>query len=411
MIYKIIVDKQPMSNPSEEKKEYQININQLYYKDDIYDSLIITLKEDYVMRRLEINEYGVLTPLVTPIKEPLEDINIELFEGENYIYLYDMTGNTIVAQYLIKNEFNELYVTESEMNAAIEIRAGSIELSVQRQIQRVDSDIEELSGQVVEITTDYVKFTDLSEPNENTTINGANITTGTIKSQNYDPDDVTEGMAINLVDGTIDTKNTKWDSEGNILLNNGAQIITDKGLMTNIQAKSDFDILGYSTNQLYDTPAYHNILIYIPDNFTITNAYLTIISQPIRWSGGTLSGTHWGYPRNLALYKDYNSLVQKAPGTDVTTANYSNLIQQTLTGGLFTNNSNSWTPTEPTNVSYNTQKIVSKDIKELITKGINHFIVTSTNSVPSSQTDKYEGIGQGFAVIDIYGYTNVKNFS
>ena len=130
MIYKIVVDKQPMTNPSGEKKEYEIDIDELHFKRDVYDSLVITHDEDYVMRRLSLSEYNVLTELDPPIKEPLEDVNIELFEGENYIYLYDMTGNRIVAQYLVKNEFNELYITQSEMNSAIEQKANKIAIAV-----------------------------------------------------------------------------------------------------------------------------------------------------------------------------------------------------------------------------------------------------------------------------------------
>lgn len=146
MIYKIVVDKQPMTNPSEEKKEYKIDIEELRFKRDVYDSLVITHDEDYVMRRLELGEYNVLTELNPPIKEPLPDLNIKLFEGDNYIYLYDMTGNRIVAQYLVKNDFNELYVIHSEMNSAIEQSAKAIELSVNGKIARVDGDIEDLSA-------------------------------------------------------------------------------------------------------------------------------------------------------------------------------------------------------------------------------------------------------------------------
>lgn len=146
MIYKIVVDKQPMTNPSGEKKEYEIDIEELRFKKDVYDSLVITLNEDYVMRRLSLSEYNVLTVLDEPVKEPLENINIKLFEGDNYIYLYDMTGNRIVAQYLVKNDFNELYVIHSEMNSAIEQSAKAIELSVNGKIARVDGDIEDLSA-------------------------------------------------------------------------------------------------------------------------------------------------------------------------------------------------------------------------------------------------------------------------
>lgn len=134
MQYKIIVDKQPSSNPSSEKKEYIIDIEELRVKRDVYDSIVITKDEDYVMRRLSLSEYGVLSVLEEEIKEPLLDINIELFEGDNYIYLIDMQGNKFYAEYLIKNDFNDIYATKNEMNSAITQTAQSIELSVNQKL-------------------------------------------------------------------------------------------------------------------------------------------------------------------------------------------------------------------------------------------------------------------------------------
>lgn len=134
MKYKIIVDKQSRTNPSSEKKEYVINIEELRVKGDVYDSLVITKDEDYVMRRLSLSEYQVLTELETPIKEPLKDINIELFEGDNYIYLVDMVGNKFYAEYIVKNDFTDIYVTTNEMNSAINQSAQSIELNVNQKL-------------------------------------------------------------------------------------------------------------------------------------------------------------------------------------------------------------------------------------------------------------------------------------
>lgn len=146
MIYKIIVDKQPMSNPSEEKKEYEIDIEELRTKHDVYDSLVITYNEDYVMRRLSLNEYKALNILETPIKEPLEGLNIELFEGDNYIYLIDVAGEKLYAEYLVKNEFNQLYVTKSEMNSAINQSATAIELVVNGKFENVDGEIRDINA-------------------------------------------------------------------------------------------------------------------------------------------------------------------------------------------------------------------------------------------------------------------------
>lgn len=147
MKYKIIVDKQSRTNPSEEKREYEVDVEELRIKGNVYDSLIITKDESYVMRRLELTDFYVLKELETPIKEPLENINIELFEGDNYIYLIDMTGNKFYAEYLLKNEFNDTYVIQSEMNAAIDLSAKGIELNVNKKLQNY-STIEEMKSAI-----------------------------------------------------------------------------------------------------------------------------------------------------------------------------------------------------------------------------------------------------------------------
>lgn len=167
MKYKIIVDKQPKENPTSELKEYEIDIEELRYKDNVYDELVITKDEDYIIRRLELSPYFVLKKLNTPKKEVLTDINIELFEGENYVYVLDMAGSKIYAEYLIKNEFNDLYVTETQMHSAIEQSAEAINLEVKQKvgkdeiIAKINTAIENgqgiivISGNKVIINSDY----------------------------------------------------------------------------------------------------------------------------------------------------------------------------------------------------------------------------------------------------------------
>lgn len=134
MKYKIIVDKQSRKNPSNEKKEYMIDIEELRVKGDVYDSLIITKETDYVIRRLSLNESQVLTILEEPVIEPIPELNIKLFEGDNYIYLADREGNKFYAEYLIKNDFTDIYVTKNEMNSSIYQTAQNIELNVSQKL-------------------------------------------------------------------------------------------------------------------------------------------------------------------------------------------------------------------------------------------------------------------------------------
>lgn len=160
MQYKIIVDKQSRTNPSNEKKEYIIEIEELRRKGDIADTLVITKDEDYVMRRLSLSEYHVLKVLDEPIKQPLQDINIQLFEGDNYIYLFDMTGNKFYAEYLIKNDFNDTYITKSEAHSAINQSAHQIELTVSETLtnyatnEEVENNITQLSSEITQTATE-----------------------------------------------------------------------------------------------------------------------------------------------------------------------------------------------------------------------------------------------------------------
>ena len=135
MQYKIIIDKQASSNPSNEKKEYIIDIEELRVKGNVYDSLNIEMDRTYVTRRLSLSEYGVLSELDKPIVQELTDVDIKLFEGDNYIYLLDMQGNKFYAEYLVKNDFTDLYVTTNQMNSAITQTAQNIELSVNQKFE------------------------------------------------------------------------------------------------------------------------------------------------------------------------------------------------------------------------------------------------------------------------------------
>lgn len=147
MQYKITVDKQSRTNPSADKKEYVINIEELRTTGSVSDSLVITKDEAYVLRRLKLTEYHVLEELDNPIKQTLADVKIELFEGDNYIYLIDMTGNKFYAEYLIKNDFTDNYVTKSEMTSAINQSAGAIELTVNQKLDNY-STTEEMNSAI-----------------------------------------------------------------------------------------------------------------------------------------------------------------------------------------------------------------------------------------------------------------------
>lgn len=168
------------------------------------------------------------------------ETNSLIKETSKYIYLgvdQKLTGYTTTeqAQALIKisakdvlTQVSNTYTTKdefgektTELSTRIKSTATSIDLvatdnqtSAGLTIKLKNEDGTELSSQQANITlSGLVKFTDLST-SKSTTINGDNVTTGSIQSNGYVAD--TTGLKINLDDGTIDSKNFKVLSNGNV---------------------------------------------------------------------------------------------------------------------------------------------------------------------------------------------------
>lgn len=272
-----------------------------------------------------------------------------------------------------------------------------------------NEEITVLKGTVTQISENYVKITDLATGGS-TTIAGENITTGSIKSKNYVQN--SKGMKINLENGTIDTKNTKWDEYGNIKLSNGATIITDKGLMSNLQFYGNngkFVILGMDYNEMNNEFQKYNISIYadIPENFTIEKAYITIIHQPCLWNDA-----NYGYTRNIAIYKaTLDSKFESDWRSDFSLETENTLTQLTK---IFSGDKNIWQPSTPSSSNSKIEVKQTIDISSYLAKGLNKFIIQTSDNLPTPGSDYNTNLktamqrsGRGIAVIDIYGFIKV----
>ena len=157
MNYTIVIDKQSRTNPSNEKKEISFEIDELRKKGDVHDDLIIENGQAKVIRRIELNKYNVTSVLKNEIIEDLGDAKIPLFEGDNYIYVKDEYNNQMCAEYIVKSDFTNTYVTHLQMNSAIEQTEQSIDLSVNRKLEGY-STTEEMKSEI-KIEADGIKST------------------------------------------------------------------------------------------------------------------------------------------------------------------------------------------------------------------------------------------------------------
>ena len=239
MKYTIIIDKQPSTNPSEGKKEYVIDIEELRTFRGVSDTLKVTPDMAYVIRRLTLSEYGVLSILDEPKQENIKDLNITLFEGDNYIYILNQQGNVISASYTIKNKFTDIYPTKAEMNSAITQSASSVEISVSQKLENY-STTEETKA-LIQTTSDTINL-ELKKKVNDEDLTGANITLRI----NQDTSEATINADKININGTISANgNFKIDTKGNMECNNakisgGTISLTDpSGTGGNLQLGKD----------------------------------------------------------------------------------------------------------------------------------------------------------------------------
>lgn len=267
--------------------------------------------------------------------------------------------------------------------------------------------LEVLKGTVITTTDSAVIYLDKAT-GTTSQISGDSIRTGIIQSNNYVSNQV--GMALNLNQGTIDTKNFKVDSLGNVNLYNGATVITDKGLMTNLQfvgVNLNYNLNGLFGNYWNGSNSLSSYWIIInaniPANFIIQKAYIRIVEHPVYWNN--LSS--YGYVKQLAIYR--------MKSTDKLISNYQtedNILDSMSTqiSNVFSGNNSTWTPSTPSNSNYGAQIKDSVDLKSHISNNNCIFLLKSkySTSVSASNYAQIEAQNSCYvnATLNVLGYMN-----
>ena len=246
--------------------DYVLPDDLLYYNSENYDEFMLDYNSQTckVIKKCKYNADGTVSLLSNPVINTYTYPTLELSEGNytvsllgyntGYLFVRLMSKNIYTEQFYTKSETNSLinqtsssinlsvdqklsnYSTTTEMNSAITLKANEINSVVATKvgnnevISKINQSSEQVSINANKVNLQgYVTVTDLATSGS-TEINGDNITTGAIESNNYVPN--TSGTKIDLSNGVIDTKNFKLDSNGNISLStanfkNGDVILTD----------------------------------------------------------------------------------------------------------------------------------------------------------------------------------------
>ena len=255
-------------------------------------------------------------------------------------------------------------------------------------------------GQVIKMSDTFASFEDLATGGR-TVINGANITTGTINTDNV----------------KIGNNNVVIDEEG-LKLNNGAKVVGEYGMFTNLQfngfgvsevwgdkkSAGEYDMLGFVYDDLTGEDKYNIYIdVSIPDEFTIVSAHILLRHIPYLTSMQD-NTTAYGYARNIKCYIGKVEGAICVPGyegseyyPELNGVSYSEITS------CFSTTNNDYTATEPTSSSYTVEEKITNDIASQIIKK-SRIKIASTDSIPSTAKACFEQTGFVFAQLNVYGY-------
>lgn len=214
--------------------DYEIPTDLLYLNSDVYDTFYLSYDENIcqVEHKVGINNQGQKYELATPVIETFtypelflttgDEYHIELV-GMNsaYIFVRLMAANIYTTQFATRTEVSQTadaittmvereYATKDLMNSTITQTADAINLEVSKKvgnneiISKINQSAEAITIQANKVNlTGYTTFNDLSTAGR-TTINGSNITTGTIDASQAT---ITNINANNISGGTINGNN------------------------------------------------------------------------------------------------------------------------------------------------------------------------------------------------------------
>lgn len=209
-----------------------------------------------------------------------------------------------------------------------------------------------------------------------------------------------------------------------IALKNGSKLLSGEGILTNLQyGKYEWSQVGYSTDYLETSIGEYlliNIPMFIPDNFIIKSAYITLYHSPIYYEvyydddNDYLTPNKvkniWGYSRNLKAYKMANNQNYYEHRVLNSALAPENLLAETEITNAF--GTNGFNPSVPSNAKHIIEEKTSIDIKNYLTPGQAETIqIRSGNSIPAMnpdlnyyQTNYLQQTGNVKAIVNIYGY-------
>lgn len=220
----LIVDK--TRELSSDVKKIKLPFEYLRQYNDVSDEFIFNNGECQIIRRIGIDENNDYYVLEEEIIEELEDIEIQLFDGDNYIYVSPNFNTQLYAIYP-KKQASDIYATKVEVSSAIQETADSITLQTSEKFDDQNSRISTIQN-----TLDGVNITVASQKTELDSLSGQLVSIDGSLSEmqfKFNTDALKIAKTNDPVNSTIDNTGLKvynYTTLKAIFNNNGSGIDT-----------------------------------------------------------------------------------------------------------------------------------------------------------------------------------------
>ncbi len=326
-----------------------------------------------VVRKIGINENGDLY-LLDKEKRTILDKKLILPTKNDGVYYFieEIPNLEYKVKYIVANEYSNTYITKYESESAINIAKNSIEMYVNEK-----TDTDELISKI-NMKPGRIDMTGIVTANENFKI---------------------------LQDGSIEAKNGSFS--GNIYLDDGNKVIGGDGMLSNMQFLAsgmvgyDFNWTGANTGKNIRVGIY--LVAFIPENFKVTSAKLSLYSSPIACAGINEGDSDIiGYSSNVNIYKtDDIAKIAYVGGTAGIAS--MEIPQSKPNNGIkaFGNNGVTFSGSKDT--------AISGDISTSLENGNNVLLLADYTGTPgTSYKNGCKKTGFIYAFLNIIGYMSIK---
>lgn len=160
------------------------------------------------------------------------------------------------------------------------------------------------------------------------------------------------------------------------------------------------DLSGQNIYQKY----YADFIAYIPENFTIKNAFITMFHSPRRIAGIPSAGDKWCYARKVKLYVGDNLDYRYIDG--LYGSGYGE-FGYTLSEVLGSFGIDGFTATPPSTypaIGSVVEKVTSTELKNILKAGTTNFLRIQSGDTCTNESEEYQKTGQITATLTVIGY-------